>query len=61
MSECSLIVVAKVEYLTEGVAEGDNELGLKEGDGYFLVNVSVPEYVVGFEDDDMALKNYAHL
>lgn len=41
------------------VSEGDNVYGVKEGETYYLVDVERPEKMLGFEDDDASLRNYA--
>ena len=56
-----MIILAKVENIVETVAENDNQFGVRPGETYYMVEVDRPQYIVGFEDEDISLKNYANI
>mgnify|MGYP000846105408 FL=1 len=55
-------MISKVDNIRERVTtHDDNPFGLKLNEPYFLVEVERPEFIVGFEDEDVSLKNYAYI
>ncbi|EAS03884.2 hypothetical protein TTHERM_00455230 (macronuclear) [Tetrahymena thermophila SB210] len=60
LTECSLIMIANIKnIIPKQVNIDNNPFGLKENESYFLLQVEQPEYIVGLEDEDHTIKNYA--
>lgn len=60
--ECSLIIIAKVKDFKEvamAKPENSSSFNLKPNEGYTNVLIESPEFIIGFEGDDFALKNFA--
>ena len=58
--ECSLLLIAKVRSLNvkRVISQEDNPYGLKKDEIYTIIQVEAPESIIGFEEEDYAIKNY---
>lgn len=55
-------MISKIEHVRQRIATSeDNPFGLKPNEPYYLVEVERPEFIVGFEEEDVSLKNYAYI
>jgi hypothetical protein len=54
-------MIARVKNIVPKKARRDknNAFGLKEGEEYQIIQTEAPEFVLGFEEEDLAIKNYA--
>jgi len=58
-----LLIIAKIKSIIKKDKENiDNNSSLiqnlKEDDTIYIIQIDTPEYIIGFEDDNLAIKNY---
>lgn len=57
-----MIIISKVGHIRERITTiDDNPFGLKINEAYYLIEVEKPEFVIGFEEEDISIKNYAEM
>ena len=55
-----MILIAKIKDIKEISCHSSNNIyNMKANEQYTLISIESPEYIIGFEGDDFAMKNFA--